>query len=451
MTMVKWCSEDVVRKEKPNTIYPPRDFLNQLSEETRKNLKPLSTRPVHPATLNHDPVPHLCAVATGCFLRGRDEGNQDGGGESIRGGPSWVGSNEGEAWRVMFMCVVGCITNPSCLLQVWEEDNNNNNNNKNKNSNDNNGRDRDDDVTKLMPGPDVDELKAFRLKVEQYQWMSRWVHPIFRKELPTSAMYFNFLQVLCSGEGKEIFMTAARSKASRSSRMDGLRRKINDCCSVSLTAFQVQVIFRTIECCINEPFGQIDYVPTGPGGLMGERCLVNDFTKMGGPFRDSPPQHMKADLATTHQIPFWLLSEFNRRVEGVMDSNDKEAKSRMEDELTVCFLEWNKKEKCLYHTMGIRRKLNECDMEHLMCLLSTCHQFTLSARNGGSSNSLDCEKHHPLKFESKERLARDLPFMRMMVRLYPAVKEALIRLLEDSAFEFRRLSDEFRIDSDQQE
>ena len=128
---------------------------------------------------------------------------------------------------------------------------------------------------------------------------------------------------------------------------------------------------------------------------------------------------------------------------------EEEKIAQLNNKLKVCFLEWDKKEKCLYHTLGIRRRFDACDTEHLLCLLSTCHQFTLPSRNVGSKNALDCEKHHPVRFDSKKRVARDLPFMEMMLEMYNEVETAMIGLLGDESYEFCRLADIFRIGSNE--
>ena len=438
MTIVKMCSPDVVTTACLGTIYPPRAFLDKLPPESKKNLKPLSTRPVHPATLNHDPVPHLCAVATGCFNENREErGKSDR--PRIRWGSEWVGENWEEAWGVMFKCVVGCVTQSTVLLQLWDED-----------------ETHDDDVTKLMPGPNEKHLEGFLGRVAEYEWKSRLVHPIFRGTLRSSAIYFRFLRGVCSPAGVEAFRRAVNTGETRYSKLLRLKEDIGTICQLDLSEFQVQVLFRTIECCINEPFGPVDFVPTGPGGEMGAKCLLKCY-------RDSPfskeedpnvgtktrPAKMKAGLKEIQKIPFWLVREFNQRVGGIMKSKNEKRIAQLKDELKVCFLEWDKKEGCLYHTLGIRRRFDACDTEHLLCLLSTCHQFTLPSRNVGLKNALDCEKHHPVRFDSEKRVARDLPFMEMMLEIYDEVERALIRLLEDESYEFWRLADIFRIDSDE--
>ncbi len=442
MTSVKMCSNGVVavptEKAKLGTIYPPREFLGKISQDAKNSLKPLSTRPVHPGALNLDPVPHLCAVATGCFSGSRGEGGDSETGR-VRWGSQWVQKNREQAWSIMFKCVVGCVTQSTVLLQLWNED-----------------ETHKDDVCRLMPGPHENDLESFRNRVQEYEWMSRLVHPIFRKTLLTSEIYFRFLRGVLSPVGMSAFMDAVMiGERGRYGKLIALKGRINDICQVDLSEFQVQTIFRTIECCINEPFGPVDEVPTGPGGELGAKCLLKCYKDSPFSKEENPnvgtktrPAKMKENLADRKKIPFWLVHEFNQRVKGIMDSQNEKRINQLKDELKVCFLDWNNVEECLYHTLGIRRRFNASDTEHLLCLLSTCHQFTLSARNCGSSNDLDCEKHHPIRFDSKERLARDLPFMTMMTRLFGEVEAAYIRLLEDSSYEFSRLADVFRIDND---
>lgn len=434
VTTIKGCSPDVVTIEKNTTINPPRIFLSQLDNVARRNLKPLALRAVHPATLNHDPVPHFCAVATGCFDDERLKETNEHGRPTHRWGQEWVLSNWQEAWPIMFKCIVGCVTQTSVLLQLWDGD-----------------ASHDDEVSALMPGPVDQEVEQFGLRIAEYQWESRFVHQLFRKTLPSSKIYLGFLNNLRSAGGEKLFKTAVQ-RPTRSEAISWLQGGLTDIGRVDLTEFQVQVLMRTIECCIHEPFGVVDYVPTGVGGDMGAKCLLRSFGKAQFPSdvnigTKNRPAKMKADLTDKEKIPFWLVHEFNKRVKSILNGDNEEKKRQLKAELEVCFLEWRPGEECLYHTLGIRRRFNACDAEHLLCLVSGSHQFTLPSRNLGRSNALDCEKHFPVRFTSGKRLARDLPFMKHLCKVWKSVEKAYLSLLRDKGYELQHLADIFRIDS----
>ena len=63
--------------------------------------------------------------------------------------------------------------------------------------------------------------------------------------------------------------------------------------------FQVQVSMRTIETCIHDPFGDVNVVPSGHGGVCGARCFVGEYSKSKdvGDSRDSKCKSINSKIA----------------------------------------------------------------------------------------------------------------------------------------------------------
>lgn len=435
MSFAKACAPGVVNIKDRTKIYPARHVLRDHSNYGQAindlNLKPTLTRPTHPPHLMLDPVNYLACVATGSFdvrLKERDTtGNW-----KLRGGGKWALSNWGEAWSIAFKCVVCCVTNPPVLLQLWEECGN--------------GK----DVASLLPGPGERDFGRFVEMVEDYDWESRFVHKIFRKQLSTRNRYLNFLAAMRGKRGEDLFREAMRS-GSRSKALETISKNVNKLSNANMSKFRVQVVMRTIETCIHEPFGEVvDYVPTGHGGAQGAKCLYRCYDKRSeeNVGTKSSPVKMNKGLSLKRKIPFWIVWEFNRRVKLIMGGSNKKKKETLSAELKVCALEWCKKEECLYHVLGIGKRFDACDAEHLLCLLYSCHQYTLPSRNIGKSNYLDGEKYFPIRFTAGSRLVNDLPVMKILNDMYFKTVDAAYRqLLHDDEYELQCLADIFRIDT----
>ena len=58
-----------------------------------------------------------------------------------------------------------------------------------------------------------------------------------------------------------------------------LMKYLNEDDGPRFSKFQVQVFMRTIETCIHDPFGDVNVVPIGHGGLSGTRCFVGEYDK----------------------------------------------------------------------------------------------------------------------------------------------------------------------------
>ena len=108
-------------------------------------------------------------------------------------------------------------------------------------------------VCRLIPEPNEDDLEGFLGRVAECKWESRLVHPIFRDTLRSSAIYFRFLRGVCSPAGAEASQRAVDTSEARYSKLLQLKEDIDTICQVDLSEFQVQALFRAIECCINEP------------------------------------------------------------------------------------------------------------------------------------------------------------------------------------------------------
>ena len=122
--------------------------------------------------------------------------------------------------------------------------------------------------------------------------------------------------------GHNVFINAEPNE-SRRKTLEFLQRNLSSTTHLVLDEFHIQVIARTIEKCIHEPFGKVKDVAAGPGGFMGAKCLVDEYKK-------DPMVHCllkkrsKEDCA--RDIPGWLLDRYNRRVQNAIEGPNEKTK-----------------------------------------------------------------------------------------------------------------------------
>ena len=428
-TMIKAFDESVLDADKC-TMNPPRHFImknlvrnGQTYKDVLKklNLKPVAMMPLHPPHLFGDPVILIALASCNSFEACLRLSNDDG--EWIhRNGVNYLLNND-EAWAIIFKCIVCCLMNPSALLHISSRCGN----------------------LFLVPNPEGNEFDKFVKTVRLFEWEKRFLHPIFSKQFENGDIFIGFLDFLLTS-GKHIFQLAVRcnttklSQCTRTGVVEYLLRHLNREDGPKLNSFHMQVIMRTIEACIHDPFGVVKVVPSGSGGLSAARCYVEQYDQHN--IDDcGKSQKTKCEL-----IPGWLVHWYNNDVQARLSSRNDLAMRQTNDELLVLGLEWSKQLDCLVHKIGIGRKLDPSDMEHCLCMLYTLHQHTLPSRNVGKESRIDGPKYLPIRHTVGECLARDLPFMSHVKEGYDEKMIAYQRLVKDDSYVHHNLPDLFRID-----
>ena len=459
ITIAKAVGEGLIQNE---TIIPPRFILDGIvtsrnisyaEASTLTMLKPALTRSLHPPTLLYDPVVILAMAATDTsqILQDLDEDAR----WSKRNGYSFVldKSTEDAAFGIIYKCILCCILNPSAVLQlsrhmqktnlcrVGEKD------------------------SLYVPSTSVEDVTQFKKYIGLLQWESRFLHRIFRKGNGfTNAEDFIAFVSLLQKDGKEIFKEAAyKSKDdSRDSLIDHFIQKLGLQNDRKLSRFQVQVILRTIETCIHEPFGNVINVPSGPGGTTGACCLIADVENSSLGRQDITWRKQTTVWGKCQVIPWMIVKWYNKWAEESLnnsnltpnclcdteDSTNKHmitSKTQCIDELLVLGLRWSDELSCLVHTSGIGKKFDSSDAEHMLCMMYCMHQYTLPNRNVTSSNRIDSEKYLPIR-NTGGLLAKDMFIMREMNIASKNAMMAYQRLLMDESYCNCILSDIFRID-----
>ena len=111
-------------------------------------------------------------------------------------------------------------------------------------------------------------------------------------------------------------------------------------------------------------------------------------------------------------------------------------------------LTWSTKLNCLVHSLGIGKRFDVCDAEHLLCLVHSLLQNTLPNRNMSKTTTLDKGKYHPIYYKGP-RQVRDLPVMAPVMNIFDGVLDAYYSLLSDENYLHRNLSAAYRIDFDE--
>ena len=402
---------------------PPREMLENFVGHTyecmleRTNLKPIMVKPVHPPHLSQEPTAHIAAYVTDSFnlvLRDLDKNGK----WKYRYGSDYLINNNSreEAEDILTKCITCSVTSPSALLQYFDDEN----------------------MTRTFPTNGLFTAKFIKF-VNEYEWSkSRMVHPNFSKVWTTKAQFVKFLEVTRSHAG-DIFRSAVENNSQERQHVEVIVwKKLNEICDGILTQFHVQVIMRTIEMCIHEPFGQPRFVQGGWGSKDSYQCLKGSWDGEG----------RIAENVGEHDLPGKIVAHFNFRAKNALiGKSENVTKAQIEDELLVLGLEWSDQLGCLIHRVGIGKRFDACDGEHLLCQVCTMLQNTLPQRNLGLEGHIDKPKYFPIRVSS-EKLAKDLPLMQPLVDLFQHQLPAYRRLLMDNEYEHRQLPDVYRIDLD---
>ena len=96
------------------------------------------------------------------------------------------------------------------------------------------------------------------------------------------------------------------------------------------------------------------------------------------------------------------------------------SKEVLELELRVMGLEWSPSHDGLIHSLGIGKRFDICDTEHLLCFVYTLLQNTLPNRNKSKTTALDKGKYHPI-FYNGPCLVKDRRVMKTCAVKYAKV------------------------------
>lgn len=399
-----------------NLIVPPRSFLNsfelaQQQKMTKAN-KPLLTRPIHPTHLNDvDAVVLLAQISTESYneIKGKDSG-----GEYIR-----MKSTQAEAWDIIFQCIICSLFNPSSLLELT------------------NGQ--------QAPRSRFGEAEKLISTLESYRWNNRLIHPIFRNLFHQMKDVVDFIQTLLR-LGIKIFVSDPSGQESsgssfphRPKRSDVLRTAVivlQNNTNLYFSDFQMHVFMRTIECCIDSPFGPVDKIFFGFGSESAAKCFLPEMRRAN---QDRGRVH------DHHRVVEWILEAFNEKVRTAIERRNP----YIQDELKVLQLKWNNGGYLMHHN---GKKFDISDIEHSLCFFYVLHQQILPSRNISSSVSMDAEKYLPIRFSSSgSKTAAELPLFEGFISKQVEIRRAYRNVITNEAYENQSLSEKFKIDIDQDE
>lgn len=413
MTLAKTFEEDVVTCLNRDRINPPRKLLRQLNgcdEMDSLNLKCLYGKTVHPALLSgsFEPVIFLALASTDSFDNKKLSALNDDKQWRYRNGPGYLLNEHTskEAASTIFKCIVCSIFSPSILLQIFHEGN-----------------------LACAPDPNSDNLNIFMDVIRGKVWSSRILHANFSNVLNSTEDAIRFLQIM-SEHCESMFQSAVRGYKERPEIVILVRKGFERHTNIALSDFHVHVIMRTVEACLHEPFGAPESVILGYGSKDGGECFESEFD-------------CKAE-----QVPQKIVEHINRRAKMALQEKDivDVTREQMETELLVLGLTWSEELDCLVHTVGIGKKFDACDSEHMLCMVYKMLQNTLPHRNVCEGSQMDGVKFFPIRCTFGDCLARELPIMAAIKSTYNERIKAYKKLLLDTEYEHRMLSDVFRID-----
>ena len=432
------------------TIIPPRFVLEGIMDKQKlsyteamenTNIKSLITRPTHPPLLHYDPSILMAENATDC-----SPSHQVLDHESMwkeRNGPNFVmnRTTASEAFTIIFKCVLCCFLNPSALLQL----------SRHMQKTNRLPHLNIEHVALHVPAPTMDEFKQLTEFILSLKWEPRFLHRIFRKgHLFDDAQGFISFISMIKERGMGIFQAAAKISQSEHTRQDIsdhlIKHLSSDRNDAKLSPFQVQVLMRTIEACIHDPFGAVDVVQSGPGGKQGALCLIIDFDKAVASGVIISSAISKLDKCK--EIPNWIVQCYNTWANKALNHADPEVNNQCKDEMLVLRLKWSNELSCLVHVDGIGKKFDASDAEHMLCMVYCMHQYTLPTRNTSTTqipSRIDSDKYLPVR-NSGGLLAKDMSFMHCIHDAFAETMAAYNRLLMDESYPHRKLDDIFRID-----
>jgi hypothetical protein len=312
----------------------------------------------------------------------------------------------------------------------------------------------------IVPGPaEVGPYLDIVLRIDN--WSQRFPHRLFKDSFPSKERFVEFVRDLAEhGEvwfrgAVQAGVNAAMAESDRSRYDDRITKLPCDRDAVigslltsvrgmeKFCEFKCQVLMRTIEMCIHQPFGNVRRVPTAWGGQHGAGCLVRSLEMAEG----SAVQSLKLKEKKA-KVPEWIVAYLNARTERILMGTDGTDKRHLNLELKVLGLVWDSSFRKLRHASGIGKVLDSSDGEHVCCMIHTLHQSTLPSRNISSRRRIDSCHTFPIRPPDGCGPAKDMAFMEPLVDWLRAVEEAYPALIMSPGYEHKALPDIFCIEMD---
>ena len=151
---------------------------------------------------------------------------------------------------------------------------------------------------------------------------------------------------------------------------------------VSFGEFQVHVIRRIIELCIHEPFGEVIHPHCGHGSNDITNIFIKDFGWVDGELIERKGRlDGVARKPTVDEIPQMIVDHINVRARNSLEGKSLLiTKGQMEYKLIVMGLAWLEKLCCLVHRSSIRKQMDTCNTEHMLCMVYVMYQNTFPTR-----------------------------------------------------------------------
>ncbi|KAL9183014.1 LOW QUALITY PROTEIN: hypothetical protein ACHAXT_004801 [Thalassiosira profunda] len=458
VTVAKTGCKGVVRHS-DGCMSPPRAILwdngigteeGRVAEYAReleqRNLKPVMMKAVHPCHLGHEPAAWLAMVSTGSCdpeLREREEV----GGQWVptrRHGTNFVlqERTRAEATQIMFQAALCAMTCPATLVNV-----------------DLALRQRgllhEDSPPTMPPGPrpGTAHYHAFMAMQRTHDIGNAIVHPTFKMKIGREA-YIELVSGL-ERSGGNIFVRAVEEArvGGRNAAVKALLADLNELLDgdeVVLSEFHVQVIMRTIEMCLHEPFGPVTAVPMGSGSKGAAMCFRETWNGHATTSARTEEFHLVTEVdavVASSSMPARIVVHLNEWVRKALKGREDATRTRMQKVLRVLDLEWSDDAECLVHALGIGKRFDVSDAEHTLCLIFTLHQATLPLRTISKGYEVDSTKVFPIRVNVGEVAARELSCMAKFLDGWEGRLTAYQDLLKDVDFDHQSLPDIFRIDS----
>lgn len=406
MTLAKTFEPETVKWNEENgclVLIPPRRLLNRIGfyncNNDELNLKPLFSRPIHPPHLMLEPAVVLAFESSKRHMAV----------DKRQKGYGYITNNSTEhnAFVVIFKCIVCSILNPSALLQIFDNLN-------------------------QQEAPSPSETDLLVDIINKFEWSrSSVVHANFDSVFDRLEQLIGFIEWTSGEECRRAFQDAARTKC-RMTAHSILHQRFNQAYTThnKFNEFHVHVIMRTIENCLMEPFGRPTSVPHGHGSAQAAKFLD------------------KVLRCGVNHVDKEIVQMLNDRYRAIHKNGSSSKKTivHLKRELLVLGLDWCPQRKCVVHVIGVKKEFDVLDAEHMLCMAYTMYQRTLPSRNDAMKSEIDCPKCFPIHYCSGSTLSQELGVMESLRASYSNRIQAYEDLLSDNSYEYRRLSDIFRID-----
>lgn len=307
------------------------------------------------------------------------------------------------------------------------------------------------DLGYCAPNPtSADQLQSFIDHLESQRWAQRrLLHPTFDKCFNSMSQYVDFIRKLAE-VGEAMYQETLRESTDdcgnvdRFKALETLRILILEKCGILFDEFQVGVIMRTIDTRLDYIFGDPSEstVPLGWGSEIAARWLVKFYKK-------SYPGCDLSDSEIMIKMPGELVKYINDWARPAFNDDSSELNEKQKNQIKLCLvvlgLKWSVEHSRIHHIHGNQRKLDECDTEHMLCMVAVTILNTHSLRNISQTSRIDSAKTHPIRC-SGDKLAKEFDLLSPHMQLYEKILDVYLSLRADEDFIFCCLDPVFSID-----